>query len=97
MFSEEEPKGNLMLFQSLLFQKKLIRLSMKTKNWLIKLSDKLCLESIKKNKKNRLFLEESDLYANIPQHLSPNLKDFEVREVFEYKVYHCFDEMRCQL
>lgn len=84
MPSKEEPKGNLMLLQSLLFQKKLIRLCMKTKNWLIKLPDKLCLESIKKkkSKKNQPFPGRSDLYANIPQHLSPKLKDFEMQEVF---------------
>jgi len=81
MSSKEEPKDNFMLLQCLLFQNKLIRLRMKTKNWLIKLSDKLCLESVKK-KKISLFLEKSDLYANIPQHLSPKLKDFDGREVF---------------
>lgn len=83
--SKEPPKGHLMLLQSLLFQRKLIRQCMKTKNWFIKVSDKLCSESIKKiynNKKKKKPFPGSDLYANTPQHLSPKLKDFEVREVF---------------
>lgn len=63
----------------------------KKEEWLIKLSDKLCLESIKKTtaatKKISLFLEEKDLYANVPQHLSAKLKDFEMREeFFEYSL-----------
>lgn len=40
------------------------------------------LKKNKNKKKNQPFPGRSDLYANIPQHLSPKLKDFEVQEVF---------------